>query len=75
MRVLTPDQIEARAKAKGISMARVLRGADVDQSTWSRNKRGQQNFTTPTYNKIMDSLKKLENACAKTHVRKRIYHE
>lgn len=71
---VTVEQIEKRAKKIGMSIAELLRCADVSPSTWTRNKQGKHNFNTSTLKRIIEKLESAERSKSKgiRHVQKRI---
>ena len=57
-----PVEIEARAKAVGLTMTEVCRLAKVAHSTWCRFKGGFNGVTLATLERILEPIQKREAA-------------
>ena len=55
--LLTPTEIEACARAGGLTMAQVCKRANVAQSTFSRWKAGSTEPTIGVYRRIVDAAR------------------
>lgn len=53
--LLTPEQIEARAEAAGLSMAEVFRRAEVAPSTFTRWKANKTEPTIRVYRRLINA--------------------
>jgi predicted transcriptional regulator len=60
--VVSPDEIEAKAKAAGLSIAEVCRRARVAQSTFSRWKVGKTKPTLGVYQRLCEAVEPASEA-------------
>lgn len=54
--LLTPEDVEARAQAAGISISTICQNAGIARSTFTRWKRGDTQPTLAVYLRIRDAL-------------------
>lgn len=57
MKMPTPEEIEKAAKAKGLSIARMCRLADIDATAFHRWKADQNSPNVATVQKMLDAIK------------------
>lgn len=58
MEIPTPEQIEAAARAKGLSIAAMCRRADLDPSAFQRWKAGRNAPTVATVQRMLDAIER-----------------
>jgi transcriptional regulator with XRE-family HTH domain len=57
--LLSPGDIEARARSAGLSMAEVCRRADIAQSTFQRWKTGETEPNLAVYRRLVEVTRRL----------------
>jgi transcriptional regulator with XRE-family HTH domain len=65
--VMSPHEIEAKAKAAGLSIAEVCRRARVAQSTFTRWKAGETSPTLRVYERLCEAVEPAHYALSTVH--------
>lgn len=58
MDIPTPDEIEAKASAKGLTIAAMCRRADVDATAFHRWRAGKNEPNVATLRKMIDAIER-----------------